>query len=62
MADRNAKYRVGTWLRWMQNSRLVLGVVEYVEVAPFPKRHVVTYYTDNGVVLETAVLEARPND
>jgi len=52
------KYPLGSWVRFYQEGKMVVGVVQYVlEKQSWEPTY--TYLTDLGPFQETAVLEAR---
>jgi len=52
------KYTIGQWLRWHQLEGCRIGVVQYVrELGQYPWGF--EYVTDNGIVREREILEAR---
>ena len=48
-------YRVGDWVRFLDNSSLIIAVVNYIDV-----RHNVEYLiTDKGTISVSSVIECR---
>lgn len=52
------KYPVGTWVRFYQSGKMIVGVVQYLAKKESWETDY-SYSTDAGVVEESSILEAR---
>lgn len=57
---RPCKYRKGDWVRFYKDNKLVIGVVEYIREPIVGTEH--ELMTDNGTVIESCVIEYRPEN
>lgn len=57
--SRSKKAKVGDWVRFYRDGRLVIGEVVYVEQAASWSKSDEVYSTDQGTVENLAVLESR---
>lgn len=55
---KNHKYKIGCWVRFYANDKLVIAVVLYLaERQAGDQGHI--YYTDHGVIDEESIIECR---